>query len=88
MNQEFLYAVNYVNQMKDEIDVPDHVKEELYGLYKRITVGKCSEKGGSRPSFFNQIGRRKYDAWMRYEDMTEEECIKKYINAVDRINSN
>ena len=29
MNQDFLYAVNYVNQMKDSVDVPDHVKEEL-----------------------------------------------------------
>ena len=83
MGSDFNDAVDYVNKMKDNVEVTDQIKEQLYGLFKRITVGKCSEKGGSRPSFFNQIGRRKYDAWMRYEDQTEEECIKTYITTVN-----
>ena len=83
MIDDFDQAVEYVNKMKDELDVSVEVKEDLYSLYKRVTIGKCSEKGGRRPSFFNQIGRRKYDAWMRYEDQTEEECIKKYITTVN-----
>ena len=83
MGSDFNDAVDYVNKIKDNVVVTDLIKEQLYGLFKRITVGKCSEKGGSRPSFFNQIGRRKYDAWMRYEDQTEEECIKTYITTVN-----
>mgnify|MGYP003643125586 FL=1 len=87
MSDEFYKAVDYVNQMKDTIDVSDHVKEELYGLYKRVTVGKCSENGGTRPSFLNVIGRRKYDAWMRNDTTSEEDCIKKYIVTANRLKS-
>ena len=84
MMDDFKNAVNYVNKMKDNVNVTDEIKEELYGLYKRITVGKCSEKGGSRPMFYNLMGQRKYDAWMRYDTKTEEECMEKYISIVNR----
>ena len=85
MSDAFNNAVNYVNKMKDNIEVTDQVREELYGLYKRITVGKCSEKGGSRPMFFNMIGQRKYDAWKRYDNKEVDECIKEYITIVNRV---
>ena len=79
MTNEFNNAVNYVNKMKDNVEVTDQVREELYGLYKRVTVGKCSEKGGTRPMFYNVIGQKKYDAWMKYDDITEEQCMIMYI---------
>ena len=84
MNDEFNNAVTYVNNMKDNEKVTDQLKEELYGLYKRVTVGKCSEKGGSRPMFYNVIGQRKYDAWMRYDNKDVDECMEEYISIVNR----
>ena len=84
MSDAFNNAVNYVNKMKDNIEVTDQVREELYGLYKRVTVGKCSEKGGSRPMFYYVVGQRKYDAWMRYENKDVDECMKEYISIVNR----
>ena len=84
MSEEFSNAVQYVNNMKNNVEVTDQVKEELYGLYKRITVGTCSEKGGKRPMFYNVVGQRKYDAWMRYENYDVEQCKKEYILLVNR----
>ncbi len=83
MNSEFNEAVNYVNSMKDSIEVTDEIKEQLYGLFKRITVGKCSQKGGKRPIFFNILAVRKYDSWMRYDNRDENECIQEYISIVN-----
>ena len=34
--------------------------------------------------FYNVMGQRKYDAWMRYDTKTEEECMEKYISIVNR----
>ena len=85
MKENFDKAVEYVNNMKDNVRATDKVKEALYGMYKRITVGKCSEKGGTRPMMFNIIGQTKYDAWMRYDDKNEEECKKLYINLVNTL---
>ena len=84
MKDEFDKAVVYVNAMKDNVLITDAVKEDIYGLYKRITVGKCSEKGGTRPMFYNVLGQKKYDAWMKYEDISEEHCMIMYINLVNR----
>ena len=84
MKDEFDKAVVYVNAMKDNVLITDAVKEDIYGLYKRITVGKCSEKGGTRPMFYNVIGQKKYDAWMKYDDITEEQCMIMYIKLVNR----
>jgi acyl-CoA-binding protein len=83
MTDEFYKAVNYVNAMKDNVKVTDNLKEELYGLFKSVTVGKCSEKGGSRPMFYNVVAQRKYDAWMRYDNKEVDECIKEYISIVN-----
>ena len=84
MIDDFDQAVEYVNKMKDELDVSVEVQEDLYGLYKRVTIGKCSEKGGARPPFINLIARRKYDAWNRYDKLNDEECRKKYLTIVNR----
>jgi acyl-CoA-binding protein len=83
MGSDFNDAVDYVNKIKDNVVVTDLIKEQLYGLFKRITVGKCSEKGGTRPMFYNVIGQRKYDSWMKYDNKEVEKCIQEYIAIVN-----
>ena len=78
-------SVAYVNSMNNNIKVTDEIKAQLYGLYKRVTVGKCSEKGGVRPSFLNIVGQRKYDSWIKYDNNGIEESKAEYIKIVNRI---
>lgn len=49
------------------------------GLYKRVTVGPCTEP---RPSIFNLKGKSKWTAWMNTSDLSSEDCMQKYVNLV------
>ena len=49
MSKTFIEAVNKVNLQKNTLIVSNDIQAKLYGLYKRVTVGLCSEHGGERP---------------------------------------
>ncbi|XP_022672832.1 acyl-CoA-binding domain-containing protein 5-B-like [Varroa jacobsoni] len=49
----------------------------FYSHYKQATEGSCK---GSRPSFWDVVGRAKYDAWNGLRSMTKEEAMEKYVS--------
>ena len=55
MESEFERALRFVRDGKETSTIDDAIKLKLYGLFKRCTVGKCSEVGGRRPFFLNKI---------------------------------
>lgn len=48
----------------------------FYGYFKQGTLGPCT---GSRPAFWDVVGRAKYDAWKNLGDMSKEEAMAKYV---------
>eukprot|EP00616_Rhizochromulina_sp_CCMP1243_P008237 CAMPEP_0118979326 /NCGR_PEP_ID=MMETSP1173-20130426/25707_1 /TAXON_ID=1034831 /ORGANISM="Rhizochromulina marina cf, Strain CCMP1243" /LENGTH=78 /DNA_ID=CAMNT_0006929583 /DNA_START=33 /DNA_END=269 /DNA_ORIENTATION=+ len=59
----------------------DH-KLAAYGLYKQVTAGNCDT---SRPGFFNQVGRAKWDAWKSREGMSTEDAMRAYVDLAKAI---
>lgn len=49
----------------------------FYAYFKQATNGPCQ---GSRPAFWDLVGRAKYDAWKRLGDMPNQEAMTKYVN--------
>ena len=75
--------------------VSDATKLRLYGLYKRVTVGRLKPHGDTdrtegddydgggttrtRPSMWNVVERYKYDAWASCDGMEAEEAAMEYV---------
>jgi len=66
--------------------VSDETKLRLYGLYKRVTIGKIhgDDDGGDvndrqRPSIWNIVERYKYDSWDSYSALDQAEAIMEYV---------
>lgn len=57
----FALASSYVSNTENDQKLSTSIKLELYGLYKLITISPQPPK--PRPSFFDQVGRAKWDAW-------------------------
>ncbi|KAF2356382.1 Ankyrin repeat-containing domain [Trinorchestia longiramus] len=60
-------------------------KEKLlyfYGRYKQATEGNCNV---SKPSLFDQTGRRKWEAWADLKGTTKYTAMKEYIDGVKEI---
>lgn len=51
----------------------------LYGLYKQSTTGDVNTE---RPSFWNIVGKAKWDAWESNEGISKLEAETKYIALV------
>lgn len=49
----------------------------FYGYFKQATQGPC---GGSRPAFWDIVGRAKYDAWKRLGEMPKTDAMAKYVD--------
>lgn len=54
----------------------------LYGLYKQATIGNINTE---RPSFWDLVGKSKWDSWKSYEGLNSEEAKEKYINLVNKL---
>ena len=80
----FLKATLYVKNLPEEGDVKldNKQKLEMYALYKRATVGKCSEFGGSQPWFTQFEARAKWDAWNKVEDLSIKDAMEKYVELI------
>ena len=85
MSKTFIEAVNKVNLQKNTLIVSNDIQAKLYGLYKRVTVGLCSEHGGERPGILRVYARTKYDSWKLYDEYTVEQSEKMYIDTVSTI---
>jgi len=54
----------------------------FYAYYKQGTEGSCK---GSRPGFWDVVGRLKYDAWAKLGDMPSEVAKEKYVEELKQI---
>jgi diazepam-binding inhibitor (GABA receptor modulating acyl-CoA-binding protein) len=52
---------------------------ELYALYKQATEGDVS---GSKPGFFDLVGRAKFEAWEELAGTSGEDAMTRYIEKV------
>lgn len=73
------------------VPVSNDRKLRLYGLFKRITVGKLndsddgnsSEPRPTKPSrFLNPVAYYKYEAWGKCDDMTVPDAIMEYVRYI------
>lgn len=56
----------------------------FYAYYKQATEGPCSE-AGSKPAFWDVIGRAKHTAWARLKNMPREEAMQRYVDELHSI---
>ncbi|XP_030832035.1 acyl-CoA-binding domain-containing protein 6 [Strongylocentrotus purpuratus] len=54
----------------------------FYARFKQATVGKCNI---CRPGMFNFQGKQKWDAWNALKDMSGEQAMMEYIEAMDEV---
>lgn len=54
----------------------------FYGYFKQATNGPCT---GSRPAFWDVVGRAKYDAWKKLGDLPREQAMLRYVDELHSI---
>ena len=84
MDEKFNKIVKHVQDLGNKLDyLSDNDKLKIYSLFKRATVGKCSEKGGKKPWKIEFKKRSKWDAWNKLNDMSESDAKEEYINFIN-----
>ena len=62
---------------------PSHaVMLKFYGYYKQASKGKCSQP---KPSFWDVVGRAKWEAWNKCGNMTQKEAMTLYIDELKQV---
>ena len=54
----------------------------LYGLYKQASVGDVNTE---RPSFWDLVGKAKWDSWNSLTGMTSDEAKNLYVGLVQKL---
>ena len=54
----------------------------LYALYKQGSEGDVT---GPKPGFFDFVGTAKYEAWEKLSGTSQDEAMKKYVDAVKKL---
>jgi diazepam-binding inhibitor (GABA receptor modulating acyl-CoA-binding protein) len=89
MEKNFEAAVEFVRNLpKGKSPLSTEQQLEFYALFKRATVGKCSEVGGSQPWKVNFEARAKWDAWNGVNHVSDDEAKSKYVALLDQLNAN
>ena len=85
IEETFLKATIHVKNLptEGESNITQEQRLQMYGLYKRATVGKCSELGGPQPWFIQVKARAKWDAWNKTEELTVLSSMVQYIVLVE-----
>ena len=60
----------------------DNEMLQLYGLYKQATIGDINTE---RPSFWNLVGKAKWDSWESYKGLSNKSAENKYIVLVESL---
>ncbi|CAG8592304.1 6921_t:CDS:10 [Paraglomus brasilianum] len=79
--KDFESACKFLGQSSSALD--DTIKLKFYGYYKTATIGKCT---ASKPSFFDFVGREKWNAWKAVDELDKEEAMRKYIELLESLN--
>ena len=70
--------------IKQKDNLSDEDKLFLYKYYKQATIGDINIQ---EPSFFDFVGKQKYNAWKSVEGESKESCMIHYINKVNALQS-
>ena len=70
--------------IKQKDALSDEDKLFLYKYYKQATIGDINIQ---EPSFFDFVGKQKYNAWKSVKGETKESCMIHYINKVNDLQS-
>ena len=54
----------------------------LYGLFKQSTIGDINTE---RPSFWDLVGKSKWDSWKSHQGLPKDEAKEKYIALVEKL---
>ena len=86
--EQFKRATDYVASIPSEPNMlSNELKLQFYGLYKRATVGKCSDHG-TKPWAWELEASAKYDAWNKCEYLTTSQCMQRYISILEETKNN
>jgi len=73
--------------VEEKAYVTDSFRLKLYGFYK-CSVGGEQSSNHARPSFFDPVGRAKYDAWVECESLCGGDrvvAMKKYVELASSV---
>lgn len=82
--EKFNAAVNVIRSLpkNGSYQPSNELMLRFYAYFKQATLGPCS---GHRPSFWDVVGRAKYDAWKRLGDMSKNDAMTKYVDELHSI---
>ncbi|XP_044738109.1 acyl-CoA-binding domain-containing protein 5 isoform X2 [Chrysoperla carnea] len=83
---KFNAAVNVIRSLpkNGSYQPSNELMLRFYAYYKQATEGPCSE-AGSKPAFWDVIGRAKHTAWARLKNMPREEAMQRYVDELHSI---
>ena len=55
---------------------------KFYGYYKQATQGKCNDP---KPSFWDVVGKAKWEAWNKCGNMSERDAMTLYIEELKQV---
>ncbi|XP_030745600.1 acyl-CoA-binding domain-containing protein 5 [Sitophilus oryzae] len=82
--EKFNAAVNVIRSLpkNGSYQPSNELMLRFYAYFKQATQGPCS---GSRPAFWDIVGRAKYDAWKKLGDMSKNVAMAKYVDELHSI---
>jgi len=72
---KFEQATKKAAEVRSKMDNGDILL--IYGLYKQATCGDANQD--EKPSGWNVLATYKFDAWCKFEGLTKEEAMERYI---------
>ena len=80
LEERFETATVEVRNLKDTPD--NNALLQLYGLYKRVTVGTCNT---SKPWAIQVEATSKWEAWESVSSVSKEQAMTTYIMLVNKL---
>lgn len=77
MEAQFNKAAAYLQTLVNTL--PQDKLLHFYARYKQATEGPCNIP---RPGFFDFKGKQKWEAWKSMGDLSKENAMKEYVNAM------
>eukprot|EP01104_Vermistella_antarctica_P005875 TRINITY_DN165_c1_g1_i1.p1 TRINITY_DN165_c1_g1~~TRINITY_DN165_c1_g1_i1.p1 ORF type:complete len:411 (+),score=92.18 TRINITY_DN165_c1_g1_i1:95-1234(+) len=81
LEDRFHKAVDFLQNTPESSAYSPDVDQKLrfYSLFKQSTVGPCKAK---KPSFYDMVGKAKWDAWDKLRNMSKETAMTQYIDEI------
>ena len=80
LKQQFTQAQTDVTSLAERPDNATLLK--LYAFYKQATDGDVA---GDKPGMFDQVAKKKYEAWEKIKGLSADDAMKGYIAEVERL---